>query len=88
MKVVIASISTAEQETIINRLRSDKNKILVYSSDRRVINRIIFDSTLKGYIKKQHFDKEKRLVAISLEADLRIFRRGLFLPLWRGGQNE
>lgn len=78
------NLTKEEQETIINRSRVEGNILFIYTSDRKVLNRINKSSELRKHIKKHYFDKEKCLVAISLEVGIRDFKKSVFFPYFSG----
>lgn len=83
-KYEYANLGRVEQETIINAVRIDNGILLCYSSDRRVIPKI-----LKYYpknIEKIHYNQEKKVTAISLQVTTKEFRKSIFFPHYKGEQ--
>ena len=72
-----------EQETIVTRMRSDKNELEVYSSDTRVMRKLIreFPDCKKIYNKHYEgvFPEHPNMIALSVTTDTKITRRGSLL---------
>jgi len=75
-------IPVEEQETIINRMRSDENLIHIYSTDRRVIPRIL-NLRLANTVLKRSADN-KKLTAIECTLEIKDWLKGVFLPMYKG----
>jgi len=94
MEYEIASPTLDEQETIINRVRSDGDMVNVYSSDTRVVKRILrLYPNCKKIIHALPYGEvkniEKRVIwAVEIDIPVTEIRRGIFLPrkrIWKEG---
>jgi len=77
----LAKTPAEEQETIINRCRADENKIYIYSSDTRVMRRILNLSFPDTAVRVSKHDK--KVTAIECTLQVKDFLRHNFLPTHR-----
>jgi hypothetical protein len=76
-----SSTSLEEQETIINRIRSEGNKLRIYTSDTRVMRQIL--KHFFSNVSVEHFGQDKKLVAIECIISIEQFLRYRLLPTFK-----
>lgn len=83
IKIFCSTTTKQEQEVIISRVRADHNKINIYSSDVRCNRRIL--KYYQNYIIQTYQNKDKEIVAFSIQIPVTLFKKTDFLPRFRGG---
>lgn len=79
--IELEPIKKEEQETVISRLRDEDNLLRIYSSDSRVIRRILIMGLADTRIRVS--TDTKKVAAIECTLDIKEFLKTAFLPIHR-----